>query len=557
MTIRNNDWYNLNQQRPWPLDDAATLVDAGGQHLPHDLLADLQLRWPSEYGERAWLSALTISPQLVTAIFLSASGSYQPLASFQAIRPLDDGRHYDLAALAPGVGGWIVLGAGVERITTTQTYRFTAPSQSLLQLRSAQYYKPLPVRSLGKLQAASGLLDLVRLEGGNDIEIVRETREIEGVLREAAVLRLVDDFAAGFERNLFEEYGGPCGRRPESRNCGTPEPIEYINNVAPDCCGQIIIEIHGCAAISRVENDGCGVVLDCGFGLTEACAGQNQMPDEDGNLPGSGEDVCSSISSEVPGPEDEDPTSPEYIREHTSYSLEEDPPEEPVTSLPYQEFFEDADHALEIVQGSFTTTEGVYRGDPSQPNLALVSDEFDVQPGWSTLRKQIRTVAELQLGARANFGLVCNYRPASSDPSVSVYWLVDVDWEAGPRLYVRRYTGSGYTTEAAVLVPGIAVGQRYRLTVTIEAVAESSPHAWLRAQLEGLDNPELDVTLGPVLLVYYAPADGRIGLWTNASSSHFDCLGVLAYDASDPPPSPGPGECGYFSSSSSSSSLSP
>lgn len=558
MTIRNNDWYNLNAQRPWPLDDTATLVDDAGQRLPHELLADLQLRWPETYGERAWLSALTVSPYLVTAVFLAASGSYQPLATLRATRPLTAGRHYDLEPLAAGVGGWIVLGAGCERITTTQTYRFTAPSQSLLQLRSAHYYRALPVHSLGKLHAAQALVDLVRLQGGNDVEVVRETREIHGVLRDVAVIRLADDLTAGFTRNLLEEYSGPCGRRPESRNCGTPEPIEYVNNVAPDCCGLLTLEIHGCAAISRVANDGCGIVLDCGYGLSEACVTPDRLPDAEGNLPSDASDLCSSISSEVPGPEEEDPTDPDYIREHTSYTPEEEPPAEPV-ALPYQEFFPDADHALDLVHGLFTTADGYLEGGPSDLNLAVVVGEFAAHSSWSTLRKQIRTVLQLRQGARANGGIVFNYRPATSDPSTFVYWLADLDWEGGPRFGIRRYNGTSYSYEIATPVPGVALDGQYLLTVTLEAVSAGSAHAWCTARLQGLDDPAIDVTLGPVLLVYYSPTDGTIGLWTHASRSRFDCLSVLAYDVTDPPPPPGPGECGYppSSSSSSSSSLSP
>src|SRR5690606_38579741 len=141
--------------------------------------------------------------------------------------------------------------------------RFSSPEQSLILAGLALAYEPPSIPYVGKLGLAAQLSGLVRLAGGNDIEIVRECREIPAypagpalscdelvtARREVIVFRLADKQTSG--RNVLDHYRGPCSNRPESRNCGDPEPIEFIGAVAPDCCGNITIDLLGCAILSR------------------------------------------------------------------------------------------------------------------------------------------------------------------------------------------------------------------------------------------------------------------------------------------------------------------
>ena len=63
MAIRNNHWYNLNEQRDYPVDDTASALSDDGSRLPSSLIADLRLRWPSALGRYAFISAAAVTPR--------------------------------------------------------------------------------------------------------------------------------------------------------------------------------------------------------------------------------------------------------------------------------------------------------------------------------------------------------------------------------------------------------------------------------------------------------------------------------------------------------------
>lgn len=72
MEATQNNWYNLNAQRDYPLDDTATGVDDAGVRMPTDLLVDCNLRWPRALGRYAFLTGLTTTPTTVTALFAAS-----------------------------------------------------------------------------------------------------------------------------------------------------------------------------------------------------------------------------------------------------------------------------------------------------------------------------------------------------------------------------------------------------------------------------------------------------------------------------------------------------
>ena len=99
MSVRNQDWYDLNESRTWPFDDTAGLLDSSGKRLPNDLIADVYLRFPIEYGDRAFVSSLTISNSIVTVTFLATGADFTPLASVSLPKPVEKGIHYALESL--------------------------------------------------------------------------------------------------------------------------------------------------------------------------------------------------------------------------------------------------------------------------------------------------------------------------------------------------------------------------------------------------------------------------------------------------------------------------
>lgn len=293
---RNHDWYNGNATRAYPLDDAATARDDAGREVPSQVLVDCRIRFPLALGRHAYLGGLTVGPRIVTALFLAAPApvrtplaappppppTFAPLAAVSLVRPVAPYRHYPLQGLAPGVGGWVVFGPGIDE---AYSGRLSTPAQGLLLPRVAAPYRPPPVRGLGRMGSATPLGGLVKLLGGTDLEVVRAVREVDGVEVDAIVIRLLD----ALNRNVLALYRGPCGGRPESYTCPKP-PLEQINTVGPDCTGDLTIDFRGIRVAPF--RDGGGLALDFSRGLAETCTDSDRLPDAAGRLPGDHDDQC-------------------------------------------------------------------------------------------------------------------------------------------------------------------------------------------------------------------------------------------------------------------------
>jgi hypothetical protein len=343
---RNQNWYDLNESRLWPFDDQALLTDDTGLRMPNDLLADIYLRYPSSLGERLFLSTFTAGPGIVTLTILASGPSLTPVASVSLPRPVDIRRMYEVEPLADGVGGWVVFGSGIDD-QEMRSFRFSDPLQSTFLSQTARSYLSLPVPTVGKLYGGETLTGIVRLQGGTDIETAVEEREIAGVMRDTIVVRLKEKLDVEEARNLLELYAGDCGRRPESGNCLGPDPVEGINTVTPDCCGNIYVELRGCGDIKSIDGE-CGILIDCGFGLSESCVTPDRLPDAFGKLPNEYDDLCENYSESLSVTDPEDPSetySPVSRAAQASY--------------PYFENFDDMGaNQFNIVAGNYMLTRG-------------------------------------------------------------------------------------------------------------------------------------------------------------------------------------------------------
>ncbi len=310
MSASKPNWYSGNANRPYPLDDSATQVGDDGEPIPHSILVDAQIRFPSALGVRAALRGLTITEKLATAIVgaVAADGSWlSAIGAITVNKPLTAGRPYPIQPLADGVAGWVVFG----NLTNTQYYgKFSTPEQALLLAGSARNVKAAGVTSLAKL-GDTALSGLVALAAGDDFEIVKECREIPGTLpvvgcsdmatmaRDVIVFRLKNTREQDSERNVFQVYAGPCAGRPESGTCGDPQPIEFIGPVGPDCCGAITLDIRGGVTVTPFAAPYAGIVLDFPIGLSDACIREKHLPTEDGVLPNEYENACSDYSEVI------------------------------------------------------------------------------------------------------------------------------------------------------------------------------------------------------------------------------------------------------------------
>lgn len=331
MAIRNNHWYNINEQRSYPLDDTASCRDDNDVRLPNDFLADLRLSWPLSYGRYCYLSAASCTPTSVSLIFSSCSdldnltGDSQILCGLNL--PRNQSRTYETYSLrvfplgpstadlsllvydssylnwenfflawAPaedtlfsgqiereGIGGHVVFGSGIEQEFSCM---FSSPRQSLITARAGRATIVSPVSKLrlgGSSKPYTGLLDL---SVTGPMYARKEPQSINGKWQEnVIVLGLDNTRATPDEESVFSRFAGRCSPRVSSGSCGDPQPLQSINGVRPDCDGNVTLDFRGCAVVGRSASD-CGVILDCNLGLEQSCR-PPYLPDaSDGLLPG-------------------------------------------------------------------------------------------------------------------------------------------------------------------------------------------------------------------------------------------------------------------------------
>lgn len=273
-------WYGDNSTRNYPLADGPVIAD-NGQAVPSDLFSDLMLVVPDTLSGIGLLG-LTVGPQIITAVFGTTS---QPVAAITAMRPIAVGVPYTVSALVDNVGGWGVFASGVESLSEIAQYKFQTPLP--VCPRALRYYPAPPVTSIGKVGSTTKLRGIVRLSAGNDLEIVAAQRQIEGVTRTVAVIRLSTSVDVQAGRNLASIYKGPCGGRPESETCVRPA-IEQIGEATPDCNGNIDLMFGAPFDADAVSG---GIKVNLPYGLGEACP---KKPFEDSEVPGDQSDVCPS-----------------------------------------------------------------------------------------------------------------------------------------------------------------------------------------------------------------------------------------------------------------------
>lgn len=328
MAVTNKQWYNLNAARSFPLDESALLISDSGESVPNNVITDLSIRFPKSAGKYVYLSDMSVTANgLVTVAFIasdtapnvvgcsensevseSIESPATPILAVSLYQPTI-GKCYSLQSQYPGAGGCIVFGDGI--VDTPFIFRSTSSTRTLVSPKAATWTTELPVKGLSKPYAQTRLTGLINLKAGNDIEIVRECREIPSgespepcddtstQMRNVIVVRLKDTGAADTARNVYDVYKGPCGGRPESRTCDDPQPIEFISGVGPDCCGVLTIELRGCAVPGKIVSGAAGVILDCGLGLSDVCIHPTHLPDADGVLPNEYEGDCADAVSEL------------------------------------------------------------------------------------------------------------------------------------------------------------------------------------------------------------------------------------------------------------------
>lgn len=571
MAIRNQNWYNLQSTRRYPLDDISTGVDDAGAFIREDIIVDCHIRFPSSLGEYVYVQGITVSAGIATILFGVVSGldeSGPTLCAVSVPRPVTPYVNYLVTPLVPGVSGWVAFGPGVN---TPFAGRYSTARQTLVQLRNARPYRPLPIPTLGKINLGTALQGVVNLLGTSPVTAKYETIEYESVDYPAIVFRLDSALVTG-DYNPLSTFLGPCAQRPESGTCAKP-PIETINGVAPDCAGNINIVFDGFNAINFEDCGGADIVTETG--LQEVCDANKPKP------PQEFKDLCCDLTGEnviMRPTRDDFPAAGELNQLYVAYDtnkvyrwtganyedtdivLDEycwpDPtqaidlivdetletPNYPCMPLPLCIDFGSCQPSAHFVTktGAFAPQEtlappicGNCSPGEFQPNIGteLTNHGTYVATGigglniavlkncatdWA-LNHSIMTEFKLGTnGAARNGGLVLNYvQTLELDQVVTRYVVVLVDGTRG-KVRVLRYTDNIFTEELAVNY-NAKTNTWYRMYASLNL---NGTNLTVTFSVSGLDGAQ--PLSGFTDLTNPGAVTGAIGLFTNQASTFFN-----------------------------------
>lgn len=562
MPNRRNNWYNLHSTRRYPLDDKSTGTDDDGLRLRDDIINDIHLRFPLSAGRYAFLSGITVSDKLVTAVFTATDDidnptKLTPIAVVHALKPVSEALNIAVRPLYPQVGGFIVFGDTTENFVA----RFSSPRQGLIAPRAARAFNTLPIPTLRRATNGNGLTGLVTLRGQTDVEVVSEEVNIQGYGRQQAmIVRLVQ---SPIGDNVLEKYIGPCDARPESRNC-EKTPVETINGAIADCVGNIDIlfcnlEVAAFESCGDGDNPG-GVIIDGSIGIDEVCAGQQpeRFKGRDLCLPSISSSSLSSLSS-FPTPST--PLS-------SSVSLSSAAPN--CADLPYCEPFDDAiaDYfKIKIGAWVFEPVESPAESCGSEisrkscdssshsslSSLSMVVSQIENCTPWmerpalsyrcegdylrnvavwdacaysSSLEKVVTTDLRLNSSSQENGGIIINWHvvdPLSNPHEEYFHALLDRRENA---VRLVRYTGVSPIFEVARVTLGspAVIGHWYRMKVTTQAL--TLPSVAIRIEVTGVTNPGWPAVTLTVPTSQFLPDDGLFGLGSIRGVTDFSYFAI-------------------------------
>lgn len=555
MPVRNQNWYNLQSTRRYPLDDKSTGVDDAGAFIREDILVDCHIRFPNTLGAYLYVQGITVSENLVTILFGAAtsltSESNPTIAVISITKPAATNTHYNITSLTAGVNGWVVLGAGIN---TNFVGRYTTAEQTYIGLRNARPYQPLPIPTLGKINLSTALSGLVKLTAISPVttEYIDETAlpEEQRMPKYDPITQATDyapirairfsTEAPSIVFNPLTYFLGPCGQRPESGTC-PKKPIERINGVQPDCeNGNInIVADNGLSVRMFAECGGADITTD--LGLSEACQEPPRNQDR-------GEDKC---PCESPYDKTDSWCWPPFDP-NRDVVCEEDKP--PCPDLPICTSFSPCTESLfETMTGSFILEAS------DAPGVCCPSDsgagEHDVYAATSrgtanislyrgcasdwafnhTVSVEVKPTGN---GARRNGGLVTNYMKVTEAGRCRTKYIAVIVDETLNELQIHRYTGTVLVKEAAIAfappeppenffeLSTFDPSRWYKISVTA-AVASETATTITAALYEAGGGLGAPIAVISTTVEDYEAVDGRAGLFTNGSTALFNKFEVV------------------------------
>jgi hypothetical protein len=530
MPIRNQNWYNLQATRRYPLDDTSTGEDDTGKTIRDDIIVDCHIRYPSTIGEHLFVQAINITPNLITVLFGLAQtldDTESPtVATITVDKPAERNVNYSITAFVPGISGWVAFGPGIE---TPFVGRYSTPKQTLIGNRNARPYQPLPIPTIGKVGLLESLQGIVNLIAESPVTATYhenyvvpkydpETDQINE-LPVTAIVFSSDAPTAQFNPLTF--FLPPCGQRPENGTCPKP-PIERINGVDPDCdTGNIDIVFNdGLTGRPFAECGGLDITTD--LGLSAACG-----PDKNDKKTGKDECPC------------EEPDAVSNYCWPTAIDDIFDPaacPEEQFScpALPFCVSLAYEQDALSVTNGSFSVAKTVAPpasccdvGEPDFSNhevwvaSSAAGLNIALYPAcaadWA-YDKIISTEFRLKTGGlKQNGGVVLNHmRVQENGRCRTKYYAVIFDGSAA-ELQLYRFDGALLIKENKVSVPNV-VGNWYKISAF---ATESSGSSTISGTLYDMTTGEIVATL-TTNTPDYEMVNGRAGIITNSAITQFN-----------------------------------
>lgn len=563
MPIRNQNWYNLQATRRYPLDDKTTGEDDSGVPIRDDIIVDCHIRYPDNVGKYLFIQGINVTPSLVTVVIGAADDldatNCPTVAAVTVEKPAARNVNEPLTAFVPGLSGWIAFGPGID---TAFVGRYSTPRQTFIGLRNARPYAPLPIPSLGKDTVAEYLQGIVNIVAESPVTATYyqnytlpkydpETDETN-TLPVQAIVFSTDAPTAQFNPQTF--FLAPCSQRPESGTCNKT-PLERINGIEPDCeTGNINLVFRG--GLNGLPFEECGGIdILTDLGLTLVC---NRVPDSEKKR----KDDCPCENddgvSEYCWPDiDTDPTNQDCT--DPNFNSGAPSPENPEESLigfqcaelPLCASFnscQECETGTIVEPNDFLIAAGSFR------NASIVAPPVCCPPGendntlsnhnvWLSANNAGLSIAlyktcagdwaydkvvsaELRIkpgGLRQNGGIILNYiRITEFGRCRSKYFAVFVD-AAASELQLYRFDGTLLIKESSTPITHVA-GNWYRVSAYATG---TNGTATITATLENVTTG-LPVATLITSVNEYEIVNGRSGIIANAATTYFNKFEITA-----------------------------
>lgn len=531
MPIRNQNWYNLQSTRRYPLDEKSTGVDDVGEFIRDDIIVDCHIRFPKTFGQYAYIQGINVTPNLITVVIGSADDlngtNSRTIAVVNATKPAAINVNIELIPVRYGVSGWMVFGPGIEN---NFVGRYTAPVQTFISARNARPYVDLPIPTIGKLGRSATLEGVLSILATTPLVATYHenyTMPIYDPGTDTTTTSTIKAIVVAGETptavsNPYREFLGPCSQRPESGTC-PKVPIERIGGIEPDCAtGNINIVVDESLTLTMFSECG-GMDITTDRGLSLACAPDNGEPRQP-------VDKCPCVSDAVddaycwndipttvcPVEEFEIPELPLCVSfDPCVNNLMQDriggfglkkimaPPVCCPEEVP--EIY--SNHYTKIALSTTSLNVSLLRAAASDwAYNKLVSAEFKIEDVG---------------GARKNGGIILNYSRVPEDNRCRTKYVVVILDQDVNELQIKRFDGQRLIKESSIPVNTV-VGQWYRIEGrAIWTYGGYDGYTIVHAYLYDIDTNTLITSLSTVVQ-HYELVDGRPGIITDGAITHFN-----------------------------------